>query len=70
MLTVRLDLTGKYLNVTLMPSRMYQSLGRGTVVREVRRNKYATLETKVWYSSRLARVVLTRKGRDGENNVD
>jgi len=42
--TVGLDLTGKYINATLMPSRIYNSLGRGAVVREVRRNKNATLK--------------------------
>ena len=67
---VGLDLTGKYVNVTLLPSRLYHSLGRGTVVREVRRNKNATLAAKVCHSSRLLRVILTGKGRGGENNVD
>lgn len=72
MLTVGLDLTGKYINVTFLQSRLYHSLGRGTVVREVRRNKNATFEAKVCHSSR---VILTGKGRDesgrgGENNVD
>jgi hypothetical protein len=53
-LTVGLDLTGKYINVTLMPSRLYHSLGRGTVVREVRRNKNATFEAKVCYRQDLS----------------
>jgi len=61
----RSDLTGKYLNVTFMPSRIYHSLGRGAVVREVRRNKNATLKLRFVISQDLSRVIVKGKGGGG-----